>query len=136
MGRKPTANVTSTKVTPPGELRLVVGDFPAEPWAKRLVEGVNQFSTETVKAIATAATVYKLLSFTTGSVVADSFPIDIPVEAPPLEVRVAQVVSGAPSAGEVPGLLWQPLSGGKTIRVSLISGLQARTAYVIRLGMN
>ena len=120
-------------LVPPKQLQLLAAVFPKEKWAEDLVKGLNQFALETTKALTVAAPVYKVLTFTTGVTVANSFPIDFPVEDIVNECRVAMVLKGVPS-GAV-SVVAQMLSGGKKLRVSTITGLAASTAYSIRLAL-
>ncbi len=120
--------------TPPKQVQLVKELFPKEPWASSLVAALNQFSVQVVETFRATATRYKVLTFSTGADPATSFPIDVPVDEPPSDVRVAMVLSGAPS-GPVT-VLAQPLSGGKLLRVSSITGLAANSTYSIRLALD
>lgn len=122
------------EVRPPTQIRLTPESFPKEPWAKELVGALNQFSVETVQAINVVTTTYRDVAFVTGALPSDSFPIDIPCERRPNEVRIAQLLSGQPEG--VPGILWQPLSGGQLFRVTLISSLAANTTYRFRLAID
>lgn len=122
---------------PPSEVRLTPEIFPKEEWARRLIDAINQFSVETVRAINVSTTDYtRELLFATGASVADAFPMDIAVDGPPNEVRIARVISGAPAAGAVPAILWERLSGGRSIRVSFISGLAPSTKYRLALAID
>lgn len=118
---------------PPKPVRLMLAQFPKEPWAKSLVDAFNQLALQTTQALTTVAPTLKTLTFTTGATVADSFPIDVKVEAPVTSARVAMVLSGTPSGAVT--VQAKPLSGGKLLRVSLITGLAANTAYSIRLAL-
>ena len=120
--------------TPPRQVSLDISLFPQAPWATALVNAVNQFAVQVVQAFARSTTRYKVLSFTTRSNVAASFPNDVLCDSPPQEVRIAAVVTGAPSGAVT--VVWQPLSSGKAFRVSLITGLAASTAYQVRLAWN
>ncbi len=115
---------------PPKPVRLSLGRFPKEPWAKDLVDAFNQLALQTTQALTMTAPALKTLKFTTGATVADSFPIDVPVTSPP-STWSAMVLSGVPSGAVT--VQAAPLSGGKLLRVSLITGLAADTAYSIRL---
>lgn len=120
-------------ITPPRQVQLVREDFPSDTWATSLTNMFNQFVVQTCSAFGSATTIYKNLTFTTGVVPADSFPIDIPVGSVPNEVRLAQVVFGASaSANQVQ---WTPLASGQTVRISLVTGLLPSTSYVIKLAM-
>lgn len=121
------------ELTPPKQVKLDLAIFPKTPWAKALVDALNQFSLQTTQALQVAGPKYKTINFTTGAVVADSFPIDIKVDAPVLDARVAMVLSGIPTGAVV--LTAQMLSGGKLLRVSSISGLAANTPYTLRLAL-
>ncbi len=121
------------EIIPPKQAQLSLAQFPQESWAVSLVSAFNQFSVQVVNAFKIAAPKYKVLSFTTGAAVADSFPIDFPVETAPSDVRVAMVVNGAPSGAVT--VVAQVLSGGKLVRVSSITGLSINTTYSIRLAM-
>ncbi len=120
-------------ITPPRQVALNLKDFPDEPWARALVEAVNQFAIQTVQAISSIpAPFYRDVQFTSdGSAVAA--PFDIPVSATPTDVHVAQVLSGGD--GRPVAVNWSVLSGGKKIRLTSFSGLIASTAYVVRLSM-
>lgn len=119
--------------TPPKEVRLSLSDFPAQPWAKKLVDAFNQFSLETTKALVATSAKYKTLDISTGTTVADSFPIDVPVSFIVTDVRVAMVLSGTPSGAVT--VTASMLSGGKLLRVSSITGLAASSKYSIRLAL-
>ncbi len=121
------------EVTPPKPLRLALEQFPKEPWAESLVDAFNQLALQTTQALTVVGPKYKTLDIKTGVTPANSFPIDVKVEAPPKSVRVAMVLAGTPS-GAV-SVTAQVLSGGKLVRVSNISGLAANTSYSIRLAM-
>ncbi len=119
--------------SPPKQAQLSLKDFPAQPWARKLVDAFNQLSLETSKALEGSAVTYKTLDIATGATVADSFPIDVPVTSIVKDVRVALVLSGAPaSAVTVTAAM---LSGGKLLRVSNITGLSASSRYSIRLAL-
>lgn len=119
--------------TPPKPVRLELGLFPKEPWAKPLVDAINQLSLQTTQATTRKGVTYKVLTFKTPASAADAFPIDIKVDAPVTDVRVALVLSGAPNGAVT--VTAQMLSGGKLLRVSNITGLAANTAYSVRLAM-
>ncbi len=119
----------------PKQARLDLAIFPKEPWAKALVEAFNQFALETTQAFDGAAQKFKTLKFKTGAVVANSFPIDMPVAAPVASVRVAQVIRGGTLAGSAITVQWTMLAGGKLARVTLITGLSVNTSYEIKLAM-
>lgn len=110
-----------------------MSQFPAEPWAKALVDAFNQLSLETTKALSGAAPVYKTLTFKTGVTVSASFPIDVKVDAPVTDARVAMVLTGTPSGAVF--VTASMLSGGRLLRVSNISGLAASTSYSLRLAL-
>ncbi len=121
-------------VKPPRQVALVLSLFPREPWAQALVSAVNQFALEVVRAFTFGQPVYKTLDFTTGAAVADSFPIDFPVEATPVDVWVSAVPSGDNGTSAVT-VKWQPISTpGLAVRVNLVTGLAVNTTYSIRLG--
>lgn len=123
------------EIVPPRQLQLVPGEFPKEPWAQSLVSGLNQFSVQTVQAFRIASVQYKILTFNSGLTSADSFPIDIPVDVLPSEIRIACVVNGEPAVGVGVTVRWRALGGGKSVRISEITGLAASTDYSIRLAM-
>lgn len=119
--------------SPPKQLRLDPTQFPKEPWAKALVDAFNQLSLQTTQALTGGGANYKTLTFKTGATVANSFPIDVKTAVSVTSARVAMVLSGE-ATGAVT-VVAQPLSGGKTLRVSNITGLAANTAYSIRLAL-
>jgi len=110
--------------------RLTLEQFPAEPWARALVAGFNQFSTDVVSALRASGAVYKIINVTTTTDPADAFPIDVPVDGVVMEARVAMVLAGAPIGGVA--VTARMLSLG-LLRVSYISGLAADSEYQIRL---
>lgn len=116
----------------PRPQRLALEQFPAEPWARTLVAGFNQFSGDVVSALRAAGAVYKILNVTTTANPADAFPIDIPVDGNVIEARVAMVLSGVPVGGVA--VTARMLSPG-LLRVSFISGLGASSNYQIRLAL-
>lgn len=117
----------------PKPQQLDLGRFPREPWAQVLVSAFNQLALQVLQALNIAAPKYKTLDFTTGPDVTASFPLDIPVEAFPLDVRVAGVISG--DAGfEAVTPKWSNISTpGRCVRIRYITGLSANTTYSIRL---
>lgn len=118
----------------PRQIALVLEAFPKEAWAAGLVNLLNQFSLEVVQAFRVAQPIYKTLSFTTGASVADSFPIDFPVESTPNDVWVAQV--GDAGTGSVT-VKWAPIVGNNlqlSVRVLMVTGLSSNTSYSVRLG--
>ncbi len=118
----------------PRQIALVLSAFPKGPWSQTLVNAINQFSLEVVQAFRFGQPKYKVLTFTTGSSSADSFPIDFPVEATPVDVWIAAVISGD-TGGSAITLKWQPISTpALSVRVTLITGLGDDTTYNIRLG--
>lgn len=119
--------------SPPKQAALRLSDFPREPWAVKLVNAFNQMSLETTKALDAAGPKMRVLEFATGATVADSFPIDVPVDFIVTDARVAMVLKGTPSGAVT--VTAQMLSGGKLLRVSSITGLSASTRYSIRLAL-
>ncbi len=119
---------------PPRQVALVQSQFPAEGWATSLVNQFNQFALETVRAFGFVTPKYKVLVISTGATVADSFPIDIPIDFAPTEVRVAMVLSGVPS-GAVTVVGTPILANNPVLRVTSITGLAANSTYSIRLAM-
>ena len=117
--------------TPPKQVSLDVTAFPAGAWATSLVGAFNQFVVQTVQAFALVVTKYKVLTFTTRSSVAASFPINVQVDSLPLEVRVAGILAGTPNGAVT--VVWEPLSSGKAFRVRNITGLAVNSSYQIRL---
>ncbi len=118
----------------PRQIALVLASFPAGNWAAELVNAVNQFSLEVVQAFRFAVPQYKTLTFTTGTTVADSFPIDFPVESTPVDVWVAN--SGESDVYAVT-VKWAPIvaNGNQlAVRVNLLTGLASASTYSIRLG--
>lgn len=118
---------------PPKPQRLDLDLFPLEPWAKPLVDSFNQLALQTTQALTVVAPKYKTLSFRTGATPANSFPIDVMVDAPPNSVRIAMVLTGIPSGAVT--VVAQVLSGGRVLRVSSITGLAANTTYSLRLAL-
>lgn len=121
-------------VTPPRQVQLVRNEYPQDAWATSLVNLFNQFVVQTCSAFGSAVTKYKTLSFVTSGVASDSFPIDVPVDVLPSEVRIAQVASGTVSGAVT--VQWTPLGSGQTVRISLITGLLPTTSYEIKLAVN
>ncbi len=117
----------------PKQVQLSLEQFPKESWAQSLVAGFNQFVVQTVAALRIAAPVYKVLSFTTGPTVSDSFPIAIQVDAPVSECRVGMILAGNPTGAVF--AVAQNLSGGRLVNVTNITGLAANTFYSIRLAL-
>ncbi len=121
-------------MAPPKQIKLLLAQFPKEPWAKSLVEAINQMSLETTAALASSEAKFKTLKFKTGAVVADSFPIDFPVPAPLSSMRVAKVEKGPSSTGAVT-VQWAMLTGGRQVQVQMITGLSVSSSYEIRLAL-
>lgn len=119
----------------PRQIALVLSLFPQEGWAGALVNALNQFSLEVVQAFRFAVPQYKTLTFSTGATVADSFPIDFPVDAFPSDVWIAGVPSGDQAGTSAITVKWLPVvANSLVVRVSLITGLSANSTYAIRLG--
>ncbi len=118
----------------PRQIALVLSTFPLGQWATDLVNAINQFSLEVVQAFQQTAPKYKTLSFATSATIADSFPIDFPVDASPSEVRIAAATGDNGTAALT--VKWVPISITSSqlgVRVSLITGLSSNTTYSIRL---
>ena len=134
-------NTTKPEAAPPTPARLDISQFPKEPWAKTLVSVLNQFFAETVTALGRLEPTYKELTFRTGASLSGAFPIDITLPFAPLDVHVAQVLSGT-VAGAL-SVRWQPLVSGRkqsqagnySIRVSYIDGLAVGQLYTLRLAV-
>ncbi len=115
--------------TPPKPVRLVLADFPQEPWARSLVEAFNQLALQTTQALTGVGGQTKLLNIA----VNQAYPIDVPVTAPVTSARVAMVLSGTPTGAVT--VLAQQLSGGRLLRISNITGLSASSTYSLRLAL-
>lgn len=119
----------------PKQIQLVKEAFPNEPWAKMLVDAFNQLSAQVTQAASVATKETKSLKFTTGASVATSFPLDIPVERIPTDVRVSQVIGAVGSGANAAqwAVLARNSKGVIVVRISLITGLLPSTKYEVRL---
>lgn len=124
-----------TDLIPPKPIRLELSQFPAAAWAIALVGAINQFAQQVVSAFKIATPTFREISFKTSATVEDSFPINVPVDTLPSEVRIAAIPSGDSGFSAVT-LKWQPVSNNgssRCIQVNFITGLNADTAYTVRL---
>lgn len=126
--------------SPPNQAQLNPELFPKEPWAKALIDAFNKLSLQVAQTQQASAPTYKTLTFTTGTAISDSFPIDIPVVAVPNEMRIAKLLAGNTDGSAVTPQ-WTMLSRGQTsaqgltARLLSLSGLLPNTAYVIKLAI-
>lgn len=120
----------------PRQIALVLESFPASAWAPQLVQAINQFAFEVVQAFLFATPKYKVINFATSTNQEDSFPIDIPVESMPVEVRVAAELNqwGGDARYAAMMVRWSPIvTQGLAVRVNFITGLASNTSYSLRL---
>lgn len=122
-----------TTESTPKPMRLVLEQFPKEPWAAGLVQAFNQLALQTTQALTGRLVRYQTLSFTTAPAVEDSFPIDVQADVMPNDVHISQVVTGTPTSAV--SLIWTPLNGNLA-RIIYIYGLASNTPYTFTLAMS
>lgn len=114
--------------------------LPPSPAPEQISKAFNQLVAELIQILQAQQTnnqsptvTFKEITIRTGPVVADSFPIDLPIATQPSDVHVAQVITGT-AIGAV--TVTYTILASKKLRIHTITGLASNTLYVIRLSLS